>query len=216
MTTSDVLAGLRWVVAGLPPGEVPVDEADRRAEEILSRPEFQEPSKSVFEQALDWIRERIGEFLSETTRGGGSVFTWLVLGILTAIVALVIIRVVRTAQRDPGIVPVSEHEVRRSGADWRAEAERLEREGDWRAALRARYRYLVTTLVEREVLRDIPGRTTGEYRREVQARAPGVAGEFSGASELFERAWYGNLPTGPDEARRFDELSERVTAGASR
>jgi hypothetical protein len=212
---TDVLARTHALLAGLPPAEVPVEEADRRADEILSRPEFDEPSKSIFESVSDWVRERIAEFLSNLSGGGaGSVFTWVVLGLFVVVIVVVIVRVARTAQRDPGIVPVLAKEQRRRAADWRAEAERLEQQGDWRGALRARYRYLVTALVEREVLRDIPGRTTGEYRREVADRAPGVSGEFAGASELFERAWYGNAATGPDEARRFDELSEQVTRGA--
>ena len=30
------------------------------------------------------------------------------------------------------------------------------------------------------------------------------------AAELFDRAWYGNRPTGPEEAERFRELARRV------
>ena len=39
---------------------------------------------------------------------------------------------------------------------------------------------------------------------------PAAAPEFSDAAELFDRAWYGNRTTGPDEAERFGELARRV------
>jgi hypothetical protein len=202
--------------SGLPPPEASADEARRAAEEILSRPEFRQPEASLFERAQDWIGERIGDLLRSLTAGGtGTVVAWAVLGLLVALVVLLVVRVLRTTQREPTRALDVEVERRRPAADWRAEAERREAAGDWKAALRCRYRALVADLVARDLLDDVPGRTAGEYRREVAAHAPGVAGEFAGASELFERAWYGDLPTGPDENHRFRELAERVEAGAS-
>ena len=56
-------------------------------------------------------------------------------------------------------------------------------------------------------------RTAGEYRAEVAETVPGVASEFAGATELFERAWYGNRPTGADEAAHFRDLETRVLTG---
>ena len=102
---------------------------------------------------------------------------------------------------------------RRSAREWRAEAEVHERAGEWKAALRARYRSLVADLAARGLLDEIPGRTAGEYRVEVAEAVPRVASEFAGATELFERAWYGNRPTGADEAARFRELEQRVLTG---
>jgi hypothetical protein len=37
-----------------------------------------------------------------------------------------------------------------------------------------------------------------------------VAAEFGGATELFERAWYGDRPTGAHENARFRELADQV------
>jgi hypothetical protein len=90
----------------------------------------------------------------------------------------------------------------------------LESTGDWKGGLRCRYRELVGELVARDVLRDVPGRTAGEYRTELREHAPEVAAPFSGACDLFERAWYGDLPTGRDESEHFRELADRVLAGA--
>ena len=39
---------------------------------------------------------------------------------------------------------------------------------------------------------------------------PEAGAAFGGASELFERAWYGNRPTGPTESERFRALADQV------
>jgi hypothetical protein len=204
-------------VTGLPPPVPTADEANRRAEEILSRPEFDEPPQSLVEQVLEWVQNLVGRVLTDLLQSGaGSVITWAVILLGLVFVALLAVRVIRTAQSDPGAAHVAMVERRRSPADWRAEAERLEAQGRWRHGLRARYRALIADLIDREVLREIPGRTTGEYRSELDTCAPAVASEFSGASELFERAWYGNVDTGPTEAERFRELAELVVSGTRR
>lgn len=202
--------------SGLPPPEVSADEARRAAEEILARPEFRRPEPSPFERAQDWVGERLGDLLRGLTAGGaGTVVAWVLLGLAVAVVVALAARVLRTTRRVPTRPLALDVERRRPPADWRAEAERREAAGDWKAALRCRYRALVADLIARDLLDDLPGRTAGEYRREVADHVPAVAGEFAGASELFERAWYGDLPTGPDALRRFRELAERVEAGSS-
>ncbi len=62
------------------------------------------------------------------------------------------------------------------------------------------------------MLRDVPGRTAGEFRVELAASMHRSRRRlaFSGASELFERAWYGDVPTGPAESELFRRL-ERAT-----
>jgi hypothetical protein len=195
----------------------PADEARRRADEILQRDEFRPPDKSFVEEAVDWVDETVRSFLSSLVSGGaGSLIAWVVLVGLLAVVGLLVARVVRTVQPVPTTATERAVDVRRAAVDWRAEAERLEREHAWKAALRSRYRWLVAELVEREVLRDVPGRTAGEYRTEVGEHAPAAASAFSGASELFERAWYGDLPTGPDENERFRSLAGDVLSGTRR
>ena len=98
--------------------------------------------------------------------------------------------------------------------DWTAEAERLEARGrvEGGAALpvpgadrRAGRR--------RSVVRDLPGRTSGEYRDDLSATLPEAGADFGGASELFERAWYGDRPTGADERDRFADLADAGSAG---
>ena len=99
---------------------------------------------------------------------------------------------------------------------WRADAEQAEASGQWKLALRARYRWLLGELIERQLLANVPGRTPGEYRNDLARLLPDQATASATATELFERAWYGNEPTGPDENRQFRSCAEQVLAAAER
>ena len=92
------------------------------------------------------------------------------------------------------------------------DAERLEAEGEWKLALRARYRELVRTLTDRRQLPDVAGRTTGELRVDLDRTTPAASADFDVACLLFELAWYADVPTGVDENARFREAATGVLA----
>jgi hypothetical protein len=122
-------------------------------------------------------------------------------------------RAVAAAGRSAGPAPAAggrEVEERRSVDEWEAAARRHEAAGEWKEGLRCRFRSLVERLVGRGAIPDVPGRTAGELRADVDAALPPVAADFAGAVDLFERAWYGDLPTGPEEAARFQDHAHRV------
>ena len=99
------------------------------------------------------------------------------------------------------------------GPEGEAAARRHEAAGEWKEGLRCRFRGLVERLIARGAIPDVPGRTAGEFRIDLRETLPDAAADFAGAADLFERAWYGDLPTGPDEAARFEGLAERVLSG---
>jgi hypothetical protein len=92
---------------------------------------------------------------------------------------------------------------------WRVDAEKAEADGEWKLAMRARYRWLLGELIDRQLLVNVPGRTPGEYRTDLARIRPDQATALATATDLFERAWYGNEPTGPDENRQFDRAPSR-------
>lgn len=193
----------------------------RAADEILARPEFQEPPRSLYQQALDWLGDLLGEVLGTLIGSGtGSVLAWL---LLLAIAAVVVVLVARTLQRgarlpvgaDPGANVITGDE-RRPAEAWAADAERFEAEGRWRDAVRCRYRALVATLARTGVVEEVPGRTAGEYRTLVRHARPAAAEPFDSATDLFERSWYGNAETGPADASSFRDLAERATTSGTR
>lgn len=195
------------------------DEIRNGAEEILSRPEFRQPPKSLYQRALEELSERIDDILNALVSGGrGAVLAWLVLAAVIGVVAFLLVRGLqrdRRQKRAPGIDAI-EIDARRPPADWAAEAAQFEAAGAWRDALRCRYRWLIASLAGAGVVDEIPGTTSGEYRVLVGAARPSASGPITDATALFERAWYGNQPTGPAEASSFEELAGRVLTGSSR
>jgi len=189
-----------------------------RADEILSRPEFHRPAPSLMTRVTRWLGEAVGRLITGLVRGGvGSAIAWGILALNVGLLVLLVARITRTVQAEPSRGGPAVHvEVRRSPREWRHEAEACEARGAWKDALRCRYRALIGDLVARRVVRDLPGRTTGEYRADVAAALPAAAPDFAGASELFERAWYGDQPTGAAENERFRALSDHVVERAGR
>ena len=186
------------------------------ADRILARPEFDEDRRSLLQRArdavIDWFEDLLGELAGG---GGGQVVGWVVVVLLTVAAVAFAVRFTRGARRDPGLAPGRPVVPRRTAAEWRAEAEAHEAGGRWRPALRCRYRALVADLAARGLVEEVPGRTAGEYRRQVDAVVPEVAPAFDGATSLFEGAWYGGRSTGAEEAARFRELEARVLSGVS-
>jgi Domain of unknown function (DUF4129) len=213
------LASARLMAAApLPhPQQDPTATKDK-AKAILDQPQFRGVQPSWFQKAVQWIGDHLARALGGLFGGGsGSLIAWVIILGLLAGVVLVIVFVGRTVRREPERdEPEARVEIRRTASDWRAEAEALEAKGDWKGALRCRYRALVAELIARRLVRDMPGRTTGEYRADVRSSLPDAGPGFTGATELFERAWYGDRPTGPDESRRFDELARGVVDQARR
>jgi hypothetical protein len=200
--------------AGVPPSP---EEVREQAEAVLARPEFDQAEPSPIDRAIEWIGERLGDLLGRGNEAaaGSRVFGYLVLAAGVAVCGYLLYRWLgrlraETEPVDPAVVtgdPTSRP------SDWRAAAERLEARGEWKEALRCRYRVLVSELVERELVDDVPGRTAGEYRAEVGAGLPAVAPAFSEASDLFELAWYADAPTGAEENRRIRGLTDQVLEG---
>jgi hypothetical protein len=194
------------------PGEV--RDAARR---VLRRAEFQPAQRTPLQVAWQWLLDQLGILLGQLAAGGAGALVGLALVLLVlAAVAFVAVRFSLGVTKDPAAAAALRTVPGRSSAEWRAEAEAHERAGEWRQAVRCRYRALVADLAVRGLLEEVPGRTAGEYRGEVRRSAPLVADDFAGATELFELAWYARWPTGRDDAGRLRTLADRVLAGVSR
>ncbi len=130
---------------------------------------------------------------------------------------VVLTRYSRSLRPDPSIRPAVDVETGRPARDWLREAVEHERVGEWRDAVRCRYRALVAELAADGLIEEIPGRTTGEYRAFVASSVPTAAPPFAGASDLFERAWYGHRLGEAEDTDRFRDLANEVlTAAAER
>jgi uncharacterized protein DUF4129 len=179
--------------------------------EVLARPEFRPPDRTLLQRAFDWLLEQAGRLLAELgASGAGGIVGLAVLALALLGIGLLAARFSRGMTPSPEVRAAVPGAPRRPAADWRAEAEAHERVGAWRPAVRCRYRALVAELAARGLVDEVPGRTAGEYRRELRRNLPDAAADFAGATELFELAWYGRGETGAREASRVRELSGRV------
>lgn len=193
----------------------PTDVADRAAD-ILSRAEFRQ-GPSLLDRISGWLEDAINEVFGNLSEGGvGSLVGWLILLALLGSVVWYLSRLgplaglathrgVQAAVETTGPA-ATEY---KTAKQWRAEAARLAASGRYDGALRARYRALLADLIDRGLIADIPGRTPGEYRRELALAAPPAADSFAELTTLFELIWYG-----PDEASAPDlqdfERSEEI------
>lgn len=210
----------------LPSQQPPVhdpEEVRQAAEEILSRSEFGEPPRTLLQRIIEWIADRFGDRgppAFEGTgpgSGGSSLLTLILLVVLVVLLVLVVRALLRQPSRrrsdaDPEpAIDVSEH---RSAAAWEREAVDHEAAGRWKDAVRCRFRALLEHLVDRRVLDEVPGRTTGELRVEVAARTPAAATAFAAAADVFDLAWYGDIDTGPEQLQALVAHSARVLEAA--
>ena len=209
-------AAWRLVAAHLPAPQMPAAHVRGLARHIVAEPQFRQPAKPWVTSAEEWLARQLSAILNALLSGGRpTALGWVVIAAALGVTALLVTRFARRVRRDPGTAMVGAGPPRRSGAAWAAMAARHAAAGEWRDALRCRYRALVARLAERGVLDEVPGRTTREYNASVARNLPGAGADFAGASELFDAAWYGNRPTGSAEDDQLDDLCHRVLARVS-
>jgi len=195
-------------------GEPDAGSVRAAAHAILSQPQFRQTPESPIDRFRHWLGQQIAHALSGALSGRVTIIGAVALAAIAALLVWLVVRVTRRVQLDPTVGGVVVGTRGMAPAEWMRMALACEQRGDWRGALRARYRALIGELTGRGLLTDMAGRTTGEYRDEVRVSLPGTAEDFGGATELFEHAVYGAEPTGPEESRRIQQLADRVLQAA--
>ena len=109
-------------------------------------------------------------------------------------------------------------------ARWRRRAEEHAAAGEFRDAVRCRYRALVGDLARAGYVDEIPGRTSGEERGQVRdtvgalgslgaPEASAVTDSFDVAADAFDSAWFDTGAVTADDLTRFT-TAENVVLGA--
>ena len=185
------------------------------AARILAEHQFKH-DEDLWQRFVDWLDAHLN--LQVPALFGATWATFVVLAILIAAVAAIVYLAVRDgslrqARRAPrtGVV-VTDEDRPRSAEQWRQEADRLAAQGNYREALRCRYRALVAELADRRLIDQVPGRTSGDYERAVRALVPEAAEQFSSVTRLFEWCWYGQEASDARAQVVFDEAAGAVIA----
>ena len=195
----------------------PAGEVRQQAHEILSRPEFGR-HESLVQRVVGWIGDQLSRFTFGIGGGPGFVGDLVSLAVFGGVILLLVMLVrayVRRTRRGRDDIEDDlsiELEEGRAATDWRSDAERFEAAGEWRDAMRARYRELVAALIDEQVLAELPGRTTGEYLSEYTRARPEGAPAFEALTRLFEGVWYGGAETGAEDNERFRRLAASTRA----
>ena len=214
-----VLGAWRMVFpAGLGPVDQEPDDVRQDACELLSpAAECEPPDLEVADPA--------------PSAGGGSVIVWLLLAAAVALLVGLAVRAVAGRVRDrvvdddelvdgddAEIVPLDEALIDpdNTPADWRARAQRHREAGERRDALRCGYRALVGDLARRNLLDEIPGRTSGEERAQLRHTAPVVDVAFAAAADMFDAVWYGAADATDEMLEHFDRLEQEILGATTR
>lgn len=197
-----------------------VAEVDRVLEEILARPDFASPPRAPLWRALgaawDWFWARLGDLLEWLVPGIDSVSApWsvggrVVLAVLAVVGVALLLHLGRLgmaslrrrgpAGRRSAETGTSDDPVDAEG--WEARARSAAERGRFRDAAVALYQAVIHRLAREERVRFDPGKTPGDYRREV-----GDDPRAGPLLEAFVRRWepvaFGRTSAGPGS---WDEL----------
>jgi hypothetical protein len=186
------------------------DEARRWLQDELSSPRYHaQPG------LLERLQELLGRLLSSSPAAGlPSVFLPVAVGLVLAVLALVLVRVLRRdvgargAGRPPGVLDVPDV----PAAELRRRAREALARGDWDTVVVDGMRTLARAAVERVVIDDAPGRTAHEVAVAVAPRSAGKRGALLEAADAFDAVRYGRRHATEAQARGVVALDDRLAA----
>ena len=189
------------------------DSARDEAERELRKPVYDIGDKDPVQRAIEWVMDLLDRLLENAVRivpGGLPSLILLTIAIVALVVALRL-----------GLGPVALRDAltdRRRGArattpdEYREEAERHAAAGDFKAAVRARFRAIIRELEHRAVLDERPGRTAGEIAREGGAAVPAIAGDLRSVAATFDEVWYGGRVATASHYAVVRDADDRIRA----
>jgi hypothetical protein len=191
------------------PVDIGRDDAAAAARDELSKPVYAAHRPSVTQQVVDWVShvlQRILDALTSVAPGGvvGLVVIALVLALVVAIVVFRVGPLRTTATADRVVFAGAS----RSAAEHRAESVRAAAAGDWDEAVRQRFRAVVRSLEERDVLDERPGRTADEAAADAARSLPASSTELAWAARQFDEVAYGDQRASSAAYQRLVALDE--------
>ena len=180
------------------------------------------------QRAYDWVADKIQRFLEwlldlfpsiePGDPGATDGMRWIVGGLVTVIVLLVVLLAIevtrRSRRRKPELVestePIGstrdEDPLSREGSEWERYAAQLAASGRYREGIRAWYHAVLVTCYADGILYFRKSRTNWEY---ISALSPALAwrADFIQLTRAFEREWYGAENSGVDA---FEDCEARA------
>lgn len=202
----------------LPPLEVFIPDGDEyrsRAEEELSKQQYQAAKPTWFDRFIEGIVNGINDLF--TASGASSVAPFATTVIIVVIIAALVVallvwgrpRASRALRRHSDLLGERDD---RSAAQLRAEAERSAKAQDWDAAVILRFRALARSLLERDLIAPAPGATAQAIAREAGVVLPSLRERLHDGAVAFDAVRYLRTPADEDEYRTLSATDDAALA----
>ena len=181
------------------------DTARRWAADELAKAAYQDHGPSLVQRIQEWIAHLLSAIFGHGP-GFGSVASILAIVVVVLIVVAVVYAVVgpmRRGRKNARERAVFEDDARTS-AEMRDSSERAAASGDWSLAALERYRAVIRSLEERDLIEERAGMTAHEAAGEIARRFPDVRYLVEHASEIFDGVRYGHAEA---TAREYDVMT---------
>lgn len=208
------------------PLDVPIligrEEARLRAAAELAKAKYG-GTPSVITRLLDRLEQiveqilRLLDVLGAGRQSGSGVNLGFVIAIALLLVAIVLVvwRVGLPRWRRRQAAEAVDSDPTVAATDYRGRASAHAAAGDWRGAVRDRFRAIVRELEDATILDVRPARTAREAAAGASWQLPGLRAELTEGAEEFNDVVFGDRPA---DARTYDRmvtLDEAVTAAAA-
>lgn len=203
-----LLAGLAAVLP------IDRDAAREAARRELSKRIYQPRERGFVERVIDWLVRQVGKMLDSASSVAPGGVPGLLLLLAIGVALIVFLRMRLGPMRRTDALTDERGTRRLTAEDYRSEAVAFAAAGDWREALRARFRAVIRELEQRGVLDERPGRTAGEIAAEASAAMPAVGGPMRLAADTFNEVWYGDRAATQAAYQRIVDVDESVRSGA--
>jgi hypothetical protein len=187
-----------------------------RLNQILSAREFgrvRGPTElELLEERINaWLREKLDKLFPTAPDLDqlGQIFVWIMIGIVTSILAVWLYRQSRERllDRPREIVPFVPSA--RSWRSWLTDARQKAAMGEWRDAIHLGFWAAVSRLESDGVWRPDKARTPREYLNAIPAVSQDKP-SFAAVTKTFEAAWYGGRPASAGDFERFMTELEKL------
>lgn len=202
------------------PVDIPVapdaPEARRWLLEELSHPEYREAEPTAFDLAAQAVRDWLIALLSGGEGLPGPVLALIVVLVVLVlvVVGLLVFGIPRRRRRRAALVPLFDDGDTRSLDELRRAASAAAAAGRFDVAIEERFRAIVRSLVDRELVSVHPGTTAHGFARAAGEVFPAVATRLEAAAGAFDAVRYLGRAGTPDEVHELDALDAELDASA--
>ena len=187
------------------------ETARQWAADELAKAPYQPRGESLLDKILGWFGDALSS-LGNVGSGLGAGRAVLAIAVVALVVGGVVFAVVgpmRRARRSAREHLVFEDDAR-DAATMRASAESAAKSGLWRLAVLERFRAVIRSLEERDLIPERPGMTAHEAADETARRFPDVRHLVGYASDVFDGVRYGNRDATAEDYEKMVSLDRAL------